>query len=142
MSNIIVSIAMKHNVFAIIIMENGMLKTKYTEKIKDSAISESKYLSTIYAFTVALRMVRQYISDNKSSRDVCFEISNSIFIGWIDKMYSKEAYQEQFMSAMALLQELPIRYAFSYSQRPKALPYTDEKYCVKEKLSGLDLLDE
>ena len=139
MGNIIVSIAIKHNVFSIIIIENGMLKVKFTDKIKDEDTLSSKYLSTIYTFTVALRLVRQYISDNKDIRDVCFELSNSIFIGWVDKMYSKEDYQVKFMDAMSLLQELPIRYAFAYSKKPKALPYAVESNCAKEKLSGLDI---
>jgi hypothetical protein len=139
MSNIVVSIAMRKNVVAFLIIEDNIIKTKITEYIKDERALQSSYTCMIYAFKLALRYVRQYIQVNKSTRDVCFEISNSTFIKWIDNQYSKEAYQEEFNEALKLLQELPIRYAFSYAQRPKALPFADDKYCEKKTLSGLNL---
>ena len=141
MGNIIVSIAIKKNIVAIIIMENGMIKSKVTEKIKDSKALESIYAGMIYAFILALRYVRQYIQDNKENRNICFETSNSIFVKWVDNQYSKEAYQEDFEQALKLLQELPIKYAFSYNPRPKALPYANEQYCKKESIGGLNLGD-
>lgn len=140
MGNIIVSIAIKRNIVAIVIIENGMIKSRVTEKIKDEKALSSNYSSMIYAFTIALRHVRQYIQSNKdSSRNVCFETSNSIFIKWVDNQYSKDAYQEDFEQALKLLQELPIKYAFTYAPRPKAIAYTEEKYCKKESVSGLNL---
>lgn len=139
MGNVIVSIAIKKDIVAVLITENGTIKTHVTEKIKDKNALESNYSSMIYAFVLALRYVRQYIQDNKSSRDICFETSNSIFIKWVDNQYSKEAYQKEFMNALALLQELPIRYAFSYSAKPKAIVYADKKYCKKESVSGLNI---
>ena len=136
MGNIIVSIAIKRNIVAIVIIENGMIKSRVTEKIKDEKALSSNYSSMIYAFTIALRHVRQYIQSNKdSSRNICFETSNSIFIKWVDN----HAYQKDFEQALKLLQELPIKYAFTYAPRPKAIAYTDEKYCKKESVSGLNL---
>lgn len=141
MGSIIVSIAVKKNIVSVLIVEGGMMKVQITEKIKDEKVLESNYSSIIYAFILALRYVRQYVQDNKDNRNVCFETSNSIFIKWVDNQYSKDAYQEEFMNAMKLLQELPIRYAFSYSAKPKAFAYADEKYCKKEAVSGLNLSD-
>lgn len=138
MQNIVVSIAMRHNVFTIILLSGGVLEAKYTEKIKDTRVAESKYLSTIYAFTVALRLLRNYVEQNKAYREVCFELSNSIFIGWVEKMYSKEAYQEEFMNAMELLQEIPIKYMFYYAKKPRALAYMSSE-TESSKLSGLDV---
>lgn len=139
MNNIVVSIAMKKNVVAILIIENNIIKTRMTECIKDEKALQSSYTGMIYAFKLALRYVRQYIQENKTTRDVCFEISNSTFIKWVDNQYSKEAYQEEFNEALKLLQELPIRYAFTYAKRPRALPFADDKYCEKKVLSGLNL---
>lgn len=139
MNKVTVSIAIRHNLVAILFMENGTLKYKVTKKIMDEKVKDSSYSSMIYAFNLALREVRQYISENKDSRDICFEISNSIFIKWVSNQYSKEAYQNEFMKSMRLLQELPIRYAFKYSQKPIAFVYADEKYIKHEKLSSLDL---
>lgn len=141
MGNVLVSIAIKKNIVSVLIIEDGMIKIRVTEKIKDEKALESNYSSMIYAFIFALRYVRQYIQDNKSNKDICFETSNSIFIKWVDNQYSKDAYQEEFMSAMKLLHELPIRYAFTYSVKPKAFAYADEKYCKKESVSGLNLDD-
>lgn len=139
MNNVIVSIAIRKNIVAILIVEGGQIKKRIVERIKDVNALESSYASIIYAFTLALRHVRHYIQENNSSRNICFETSNSIFIKWVDKQYSKDAYQESFIETLKLLQELPIRYAFSYSQKPMAFVYAVDSYCKKEAVSGLDL---
>lgn len=139
MQNIIVSIAMKKNIVSVLIIKNGTIELRATEKIKDTEALESNYLGMIYSFVVSLRYVRKYIQGTKEDYNVCFEVSNSIFAKWVDTQYSKEAYQEQFMSALRLLHELPIRYTFSYSAKPKALVYAEEKYCKKEVVSSLDI---
>lgn len=139
MSNIIVSIAMKKSLVSVLIVENGTIKVRATEKIKDEKALQSSYLGMIYSFVVALRYVRQYIQGSKEEYNVCFEISNSIFAKWVYAQYSKEAYQEQFMEALRLLHELPIKYAFSYSSKPRAFAYTEDRYCKKETVSSLDI---
>jgi hypothetical protein len=141
MGNIIVSMALRKNVVAILVQEDGVVKAKSTERIKDEKALASSYSGIIYAFAVALRYTRQYLQDNKSNKDVCFETSNSTFIKWVDNQYSKELYQEEFVNVLKLLQELPIRYTFSYNPKPKAFTYADEKYCKKETVSGLNLDD-
>lgn len=140
MSNIVVSMSLRKGISAIVIMEEGTIKTKYVEKIKDEHALSSSYAGIIYTFKLALRHVRQYMQTT-DVQDVCFETSNSTFIKWIDAQYSKDAYQKDFDEALTLLHELPIRYAFTYAEKPKAFSYTDKSYCKKETVSGLNLDD-
>lgn len=139
MSNIVCSIALRKSILSILIVDGGMIKSRVVERIKDEKANESSYSAIIYAFEVALRHVRDYVQKGEDDYSVCFETSNSTFMKWVDSQYSKPAYQDEFVKSMKLLQELPILYAFHYSPKPKALVYADEKYCKKEKLSGLEI---
>lgn len=138
MSNIVVSMSLRKGISAIVIMEDGVIKVKYVERIKDEHALSSNYAGIIYTFKLALRHVRQYMQ-TVDVKDVCFETSNSTFIKWIDAQYSKEAYQKDFDEALTLLHELPIRYAFTYAEKPKAFLFTDSSYLKKESVSGLNL---
>lgn len=138
MSNIVVSMSLRKGISAIVIMEDGVIKVKYVERIKDEHALSSNYAGIIYTFKLALRHVRQYMK-TVDVKDVCFETSNSTFIKWIDAQYSKEAYQKDFDEALTLLHELPIRYAFTYAEKPKAFLFTDSSYLKKESVSGLNL---
>ena len=138
MSNIVVSMSLRKGISAIVIMEDGVIKVKYVERIKDEHALSSNYAGIIYTFKLALRHVRQYMQI-VDVKDVCFETSNSTFIKWIDAQYSKEAYQKDFDEALTLLHELPIRYAFTYAEKPKAFLFTDSSYLKKESVSGLNL---
>lgn len=138
MSNIVVSMSLRKGISAIVIMEDGVIKVKYVERIKDEHALSSNYAGIIYTFKLSLRHVRQYMQ-TVDVKDVCFETSNSTFIKWIDAQYSKEAYQKDFDEALTLLHELPIRYAFTYAEKPKAFLFTDSSYLKKESVSGLNL---
>lgn len=138
MSNIVVSMSLRKGISAIVIMEDGVIKVKYVERIKDEHALSSNYAGIIYTFKLALRHVRQYMQ-TVDVKDVCFETSNSTFIKWIDAQYSKEAYQKDFDEALTLLHELPIRYAFTYAEKPKAFLFTDSSYLKKESVSRLNL---
>lgn len=140
MSNIVVSMSLRKGISAIVIMEDGVIKVKYVEKIKDEHALSSNYAGIIYTFKLALRHIRQYMQ-TVDVKDVCFETSNSTFIKWVDAQYSKEAYQKDFDEALTLLHELPIRYAFTYAEKPKAFLFTDSSYLNKESVSGLNLDD-
>ena len=117
MSNLVCSIALRKGVVAVLIVDGGMIKKRVVERIKSTEAAESSYLGIIYAFKVALRYVRDYIQQSSETYSVCFETSNSTFVKWVDNQYSKAAYQDEFMSALKLLQELPIMYAFHYSPK-------------------------
>ena len=138
MSNIVVSMSLRKGISAIVIMEDGVIKVKYVERIKDEHALSSNYAGIIYTFKLALRHIRQYMQ-TVDVKDVCFETSNSTFIKWIDAQYSKEVYQKDFDEALTLLHELPIRYAFTYAEKPKAFLFTDSSYLKKESVSGLNL---
>lgn len=140
MSNIVVSMSLRKGISAIVIMEDGVIKVKYVERIKDEHALSSSYAGIIYTFKLALRHVRQYMQ-TADVKDVCFETSNSTFIKWVDAQYSKEAYKQDFDEALTLLNELPIRYAFTYAEKPKAFLFTDSSYLKKESVSGLNLDD-
>ena len=82
MSNIVVSMSLRKGISAIVIMEDGIIKVKYVERIKDEHALSSNYAGIIYTFKLALRHVRQYMQ-TVDVKDVCFETSNSTFIKWM-----------------------------------------------------------
>lgn len=137
MGGILVSLAVKGGLSSVIIVENGLLKQHYTEKIKDDEARSNNYLATLYSLNMALRHTRQYIQDNPGNREVTFELSSSTFIKWVDTQYSKPAYQDKFMETMDLLQSLPIRYSFSYNAKPRALSYASGGVINTQKVGGL-----
>ena len=137
MGGILVSLAVKSGLSSVIIMEDGLLKQHYTEKIKDDDAKANNYLATLYSFNMALRHTRQYIQDYPGNREVTFELSSKILIKWADAYYSKPAYQEKFIETMDLLQSLPIRYSFSYNTKPKALSYASDSEVKTQKVGGL-----
>ena len=139
MGGIICSFSVRKGIIAVLIIEDGVIKKRIVKKILDDDIVNNSYRAIINAFSLSLRNVRQYIENNTDIRDVCFETSNSTFIKWIDNQYSKKEYQQEFMKTLEILNEIPIRYQFYYVAKPKAFIYTDDKYCEKEKLTGLDL---
>lgn len=139
MTNIVCSFAIRKSIVSVLIVDGGMIQRRAVERIKDAEVADSSYMSIIYAFKVALRHVRDYIQQGDDEYSVCFETSNSTFVKWVENQYSKPGYQDEFVTALKLLQELPILYAFHYAQKPKALVYADASYCKKEKLSGLDV---
>lgn len=131
------SFSVRQGIVGVVISSDGIIKFKYAERIKDKEALDNCYLSTIYAFNLSMRLVRQFIQDNDISREVTFELSNSTFIKWVERQYSKELYQDKFDESMHMLQSLPIRYCFSYSKKPRAIAFAEKKYCVGEKLGGL-----
>lgn len=137
--NIITSIAFKKDIVSILIIKDGKIQKKVVEKIKDSSVVGSNYATMIYSFTLALRHLKQFLQTEESMVEVCFEVSNSIFVKWVNVQYSKEQYQDKFEEALELLHELPIRYAFCHKSKPVALTYACSQYCRKPVLSGLDL---
>lgn len=140
MNNILCSIVVSKNILAVLILEDGMIKRHMTERVRDQKARETPHAGSIYGMTVALRYVRDYIQQSDGeSYSVCFELSNSTLIKWVENQYSKEYYQDEFLAMLRLLNELPIMYMFHYSTKPKAFVYAAEKYCKRDKLSGLDL---
>lgn len=137
MGNVLVSLSVRNGILAILLSDDGSLMKEHVERINDADAVSNIYLGMIYGFNVALRITRQYIQDNKNSREVTFELSNSTFVKWIDNRYSRPEYQEQFMASLYVLQSLPIKYRFSYNQRPKAWYYAIKEKCKSAKLEGL-----
>lgn len=137
MGNVLVSLSVRNGILAILLSDDGSLMKEHVERINDADAVSNIYLGMIYGFNVALRITRQYIQDNKNSREVTFELSNSTFVKWIDNRYSRPEYQEHFMASLYTLQSLPIKYRFSYNQRPKAWYYAIKEKCKSVKLEGL-----
>ena len=116
-----VSIYIKKDIYSIIFIRDGKLVSKTVAHITDDRLLSSSYLSLIDVFKIALRLVRNYLEENKDCDCVTFELSNSIFIKWIDNCFSKEAYQDDFMEAMKLLNKIPMRYSVVYNQKQKCM---------------------
>lgn len=141
MHKLLVSFAVKRGIFTILVTENGMLKKRVTEKFKDKSIADSTHRSTIHAFIMALRTVKNVMASESGDYSICFETSNSIFVKWVDNQYAKDGYVEEFNEALNLLHELPILYNFTYNTKPMAVRYCGESYITKVAVSGLDSLE-
>ena len=131
------SFAVRNGICAVVISSDGVIRQKYAEKVKDKVALSNSYTAIMYAFDLAMRLVRQYIQENENSDEITFELSNSTFKKWVDRFYSKDDYCEEFSRRMHVLQSLPIRYNFSYSSKPKAYFYADLDNCKGIKLGGL-----
>lgn len=131
-----VSCMTKKGVSSVVLMCNGKLVDKSVTVIKDERILASSYLCLIQTFIVALRLVRKYVNENADTENVVFEVNNSTFIKWIYNSYSKEQYQDLFIEAIELLNEIPVRYSFTYSNKPLATMYITDK-TDSVKISGL-----
>ena len=137
MASVCLSCVSKKDLSAVIITDNGKLVTKRVERIKDEEVACSTYLSLIVAFTVGLNMLKMYVEEHQDIDEVVFECNNSAFIKWVNQGYSRDEYHNEFSKMLELLNDIPIRYSFSYNRKPKSLMFTDEKYIVREKLGGL-----
>ena len=142
MNQLNVSICIKTNILAIILTKGGTLLNKEIVQIKDEEITNSVYLSLLYGIKKALLQVRSHIENTPETDTVIFEINNTTVMNWIKNCYSKEAYQESFIEVMSLLNEIPMRYTFVATNRPRAYRYADKKYIIKKlKLSSLDSIE-
>ena len=131
-----VSLMTKKGVSSVVILREGKLVMKSVTPIKNKEILNSSYMCLLDTFITALRFVRKYTDDNKDITKVVFEVNNSTFIKWIYNNYSKEEYQELFIQAIELLNDIPIQYTFLCNKNPIASKYfADVKTSVK--LSGL-----
>ena len=141
MKSITVSIFIKKNIYAVLIMKDGKLYTKEVKRILDDNINKSNYNQVLYTLEVAFRLIRNYIENNTDCDDFVIELNNSIVIKWLNKFYSKPDYEIYFKRVLNILQELPISYLFVYNTKPIAKMYANEKYLQKDKLSGIDIFN-
>ena len=140
MNQLNVSICIKTNILAIVLTKGGTLITKEVTLIKDKEIADSLYLSLLFGIKQSLLKVRNYLERTPEVDNVIFEINNTTVMNWIKNCFSKEAYQDSFIEVMTLLNEIPMRYTFVSTSKPKASRYTDKKYIKKKlQLSNLDL---
>lgn len=140
MNNLLVSVGVRYDVVAIVLMQNGCVVHKHIERVKDSEITKTNFKLVIQSFIIALRVLRRYMNENPSCcKEVCFEMTNATFVKWVDNRYSKEAYEGMFQYSLSLLQEIPVRYLFSCVPKTRALPYANEKYLVSNSITGLNL---
>lgn len=131
-----VSCMTKKGLSSVALLCDGKLAQKYVTKITDKTILDSSYLCLISTFISALRLVRQYVENNTDVERVIFEVNNSTFIKWVYNSFSKDQYQDLFIEALELLNEIPIQYTFTYSKKPLATRYL-EAGADKVKVSSL-----
>ena len=133
-----VSIAFNKGIRCITFMKNGFIIKKDYNKYTP----EGTYIDIIDITKQALLLIRGYINTEGCEDDeFVIECSNSIFVSWFEKLYSKEQYQEKFSELLSLLNELPIRYRIIHKEKPLAYQYLKffKPEILKTKLSGLDL---
>ena len=131
-----VSLMTKKGVSSVVILREGKLAMKSVTPIKNKEILNSSYMCLLDTFITALRLVRKYTDNNKDITKVVFEVNNSTLIKWIYNNYSKEEYQELFIQAIELLNDIPIQYTFLCNKNPIASKYfADVETSVK--LTGL-----
>lgn len=126
----------KKGVSSVVLMSEGKLVSKSVSSIRDKEILSSSYLCLIDTFITALRLVRKYVDEHNDVDRVIFEVNNSTFIKWVYNNFSKDQYQDLFYKALTLLNEIPIKYSFTYNKKPMATKYLSE-VDDKVKVSGL-----
>lgn len=136
-----VSVYAKRGIASTLILRNGKVEDKYVTKIKDKGITDSIYRSTIYALKQGLKRLQGYLSEQEMScaDNVVIELNNSTVHSWIKVGCSKDAYQNEFLEMLSLLNSIPICYRFSVVTKPKASMYASETYLEKSKLSSLEV---
>lgn len=139
MVTVCLSSAVKKGIVATLITGDGKLLFSKTEKITDSNVTNSTFLSIINSVKLSLKCLSLYLDTNKEVEEVVIECNNSTLIKWINQGYARDEYQNEFLEMMKFLDKLPIKFNFMYSKKPKACLFTDEKYIVKEKYSKLDV---
>ena len=140
MGTLQVSIFVRKGVYAILITRGGTRVSLKVEKIKDSKIVDSTYISMLYSMKQALLLVRNYFEEYKDSCEVVLEINNTTIQKWFDNCYAKDEYQDYFIDVMSLLQEIPMKYYIVATKKPKAFAYADSKYITsKLKMSSLEI---
>lgn len=107
-------------------MHSGQVVSKEVTSIKDKEILASVYKCLFDTFIKSLRYVKNYVDNNPDTEKVVFEVNNSTFIKWIQRGISKDQYQDLFIKAMTLLNEIPVQYTLVYSKKPTALKYISE----------------
>ena len=137
-----ISIGVRKDICAVLIMTDGVLITRRVERIKDDDALKSNFSSLIYAFTLSLRLLRDYIQTTDEEVHAIFEVNNSTFKKWVEQGYTKDIYQTQFIQMMELLNELPLLYDIIITSRTMAYSYTDTKYITKDKVSNLQVSDD
>ena len=135
MGNLLVSMGVKGKYTGIVILSNGKVVLKRCERLNIG--TDNIGLAHIESYVKTLRILRNYLQNNKDERDIVFETSSSQLIKWVDEGFSKADYVDWFDEAMNLLQSLPIRYYFVQSNKPVALQFTGESFLTREKVSGL-----
>ena len=138
MNSITVSIFVKKNIYAVILIKGGKLYSKEVKRITDNEINSSNYNQMLYTLEVALRKIRNYVENNSDCESFVIELNNSTVINWFDRLYSKEQYESYFRKVVELLEELPIKYMFTYNKKPMAINFAKDEYISKSKLSGLE----
>lgn len=137
MASVCLSCSFKKNLFSLILTTNGKVESKRVDYIKDSEFLESPLMTLIYVFDIGLNMLRMYIEEHPDTESAVFECNNTTFIKWIQQGYSRDEYLVSFSKVLEHLNEIPVMYSMSYSKKPKAYMFLDEKYIKKEKLVGL-----
>ena len=139
MTPVCLSCISKKDLISVIIMDKGELAKRSVEIIRDESIATSTYQSIIYAFKKGFSLLKLYIEDHPEVDSVVFECNNSAFINWVNQGYPREEYLDEFIEMMGILDNIPIRYSFAYTKKPKATMFAEKKYIVREKFSGLDI---
>ena len=141
MKSITVSIYVKKNIYAVILVKDGKLYFKEVKRITDDDVNSSNFKQILYTLEKAFRVIRNYVENNSDCDSFVIELNNSTVIKWFDRFYSKENYEEYFKKVIDILEELPIKYLFTYNVKPLSLVYAKEEYLEKTKLSGIDFTE-
>lgn len=133
---ILVSVAVKTGVLAVIVVQNGMLSSKVVEEFKFDGSTNHTLLK---ALRRTMLIVRNYLSQNTSVDCVDFEINNATVATWLMRGFCKDDYIEDLHEVLNILNELPIKYSFIASKVPKAMGYCKKSSIKKIKLSSLEV---
>lgn len=127
------SFALNRGICAVVLMEDGRLVAKSVNR----AVSDDVYVSLLDIFRTGLRLVRHHVP---VGGNVVFESGNSVLIRWVENNYAREEYQEAFMDALRILNEIPVTYKFVHNTSPQAMAYANESN-IGRKVNLSCLLD-
>ena len=135
---LLVSLFVKKDLYTVVIQSNGRIIAKDISKV--NADEEGVYDKLILCFRKMIRLLRNYIEQNREEDRVVIELNNSTFIKWLEFEYATEEYQEQFMKLIKEFNELPIQYNIVFNGNPLAKKFANEtKRTDKVALTGLSI---
>jgi len=135
-----ISVAVKRNIYAIAIVEDGYIRAKETKTLPVFDKKASVLDNLLYALKQGMNKLKVYIDEHPDTEDVVVEFNNSTVKKWLDSSYATPIYNDSFHELIALMDIIPVKYFYSVVDKPQAVHFLDKRYIKKPTVSGFDAL--